>query len=141
MSTINLVGRVWKFSGNVSDDGIIEFSIVAQRFGKAFDEDALRATCFRRLRPEFPREVRPSDIVVGGTNFGHHNHIEVSVAMKVSGITAAMEDGEVLEADPATGAVRTPSGRVLQARPFSPYMVIWCRSGRLAAPLLCLKNG
>jgi 3-isopropylmalate/(R)-2-methylmalate dehydratase small subunit len=163
MNGTTLRGRVWKFGDNVSgDDGIIEFSIVAQGFGKAFDEDALRAMCFRRLRPEFPAEVRPGDLVVGGTNFGHHNHVEVSVAIKASGIaavivescesgiirralnvglpiltcpgiTAAVEDGEILEADPATGTIRTPSGRVLQARPFSPYMVqVWRAGGSIA---------
>ena len=156
-------GRVWKFGDNVSgDDGIIEFSIVAGGFGKAFDEDALRAMCFRRLRPEFPAEVRPGDIVVGGTNFGHHNHVEVSVAMRASGIAvvvvescesgivrralnvglpimtcpgivAAVEDGEVLEADPATGVIHAPRGRVLHARPFSPRMVeIWLAGGSIA---------
>ena len=38
MSATNLRGRVWKFGDHVSgDDGIIEFSIVATGFGKAFD--------------------------------------------------------------------------------------------------------
>ena len=160
-----LRGRVWKFGDNVSgDDGIIEFSIIREGFGKAFDEDALRAMCFRRLRPEFPVEVRPGDIVVGGRNFGHHNHVEVSVAIKASGIAAvivescetgitrralnvglpimicpgiaaAVEDGEVLEADPATGIIRTASGRQLPSRPFSPRMVeIWLAGGTV--PLL-----
>jgi len=165
MNGTNLRGRIWKFGDNVSgDDGIIEFSIVREGFGKAFDEDALRAMCFRRLRPEFPAEVRPGDIVVGGRNFGHHNHVEVSVAMKASGIaavivescesgiirralnvglpvmvcpgiTACVHDGETLEADPASGAVRTASGQVLQSRPFSPRMVeIWQAGGSI--PLL-----
>ncbi|WP_043833505.1 hypothetical protein [Muricoccus aerilatus] len=160
-----LRGRVWKFGDNISgDDGIIEFSIIREGFGKAFDEGALRAMCFRRLRPEFPTEVRPGDIVVGGRNFGHHNHVEVSVAMKASGITVvvvescesgiirralnvglpvmicpgitdAVADGEVLEADPATGAIRTASGQHLQSRPFSPRMVeIWQAGGSI--PLL-----
>jgi 3-isopropylmalate/(R)-2-methylmalate dehydratase small subunit len=161
-------GRVWKFGDNVcGDDGIIEFSIVAQGFGKAFDEEALRAMCFRALRPEFPAKVRQGDIVVGGTNFAHHNHMEVSVAIKASGIscvvvescesaiirralnvglpiiicpgiTAAVEDGETIEADPATGIVRTPRA-TLRARPFSPRMVqIWQAGG--AINLLAREN-
>lgn len=158
-------GRVWKFGNDVSgDDGIIEFAIVREGFGKAFDEDALRAMCFRRLRPEFPSEVRVGDIVVGGSNFAHHNHVEVSVAIRASGIAAvvvesceagfvrralntglpvmicpgiaaAVADGELLEADPAAGEVRLPSGRVLRARPFSERMVeIWQAGGVI--PLL-----
>jgi 3-isopropylmalate/(R)-2-methylmalate dehydratase small subunit len=48
------------------------------------------------------------------------------------GITAAVEDGEVMEADPATGLVVAPRGR-LQARPFSPRMVqIWRAGGTIA---------
>jgi 3-isopropylmalate/(R)-2-methylmalate dehydratase small subunit len=158
-------GRVWKFGDHVSgDDGIIEFAIIREGFGKAFDEDALRAMCFRRLRPEFPAQVRPGDIVVGGANFAHHNHVEVSVAIRASGIavvvvesceagfvrralntglpvmicpgiSAAVQDGEVIEADPATGEVRLPSGRVLRARPFSPRMVQVWRAGGVI-PLL-----
>ena len=67
MSETSPRGRMWKFGDNVhGDDGIIDFSIVREGFGKEFDEDALRAMCFRRLRPEFPAEVKPGDIVVGG---------------------------------------------------------------------------
>jgi 3-isopropylmalate/(R)-2-methylmalate dehydratase small subunit len=163
MNGTTLRGRVWKFGDNVSgDDGIIEFSIVAAGFGKAFDEVALRAMCFRRLRPEFPDQVRPGDIVVAGRNFAHHSHIEVPVAMKASGIAAvivesaesaiirralniglpfvtcpgiaaAVEDGEQMEADPATGIIRVPSGQVLRARPYSPRMVeVWQAGGAIA---------
>jgi 3-isopropylmalate/(R)-2-methylmalate dehydratase small subunit len=165
MSDTMLEGRIWKFGDNISgDDGIIEFSIIREGFGKAFDEAALRAMCFRRLRPEFPAEVRPGDIVVGGRNFGHHNHVEVSVAIRASGIAAvvvescesgiirralnvglpimtcpgiaaAVEDGQLLQADPATGDIRTAGGQTLRARPFSPRMVqIWRAGGTI--PLL-----
>ncbi len=158
-------GRVWKFGDDVhGDDGIIEFAIIRDSFGKEFDEDALRAMCFRRLRPEFPAEVRPGDIVVGGRTFAHHNHVEVSVAMRASGIAvvvvescdsgflrralnhglpvmicpgihASVEDGAVISADPATGVVTLPDGRTLTARPFSERMVqIWQAGGSI--PLL-----
>jgi 3-isopropylmalate/(R)-2-methylmalate dehydratase small subunit len=158
-------GRVWKFGDDVcGDDGIIEFAIVAAGFGKEFDEDALRAMCFRSLRPEFPDQVRQGDIVVGGRNFAHHNHVEVSVAIRASGIAvvvvescdagflrralnnglpvmvcpgiaAAVADGAVISADPATGIVTLPSGQVLHARPFSERMVqIWQAGGTI--PLL-----
>ncbi|NKC31728.1 3-isopropylmalate dehydratase small subunit [Falsiroseomonas selenitidurans] len=158
-------GRVWKFGDDVhGDDGIIEFAIIRDSFGKEFDEAALRAMCFRRLRPEFPDQVRQGDIVVGGRNFAHHNHVEVSVAMRASGIAVvvvescdagflrralnhglpvmtcpgihvAVADGEVLQADPATGTVTLPDGRRLQSRPFSARMVqIWQAGGSI--PLL-----
>ncbi|WP_137178213.1 3-isopropylmalate dehydratase [Roseomonas sp. AR75] len=153
-------GRVWKFGDHVSgDDGIIDFAAVATGFGKAFDTEKLRRICFTLLRPEFPDQVQQGDIVVAGVNFGHHNHVDASVAMRVSGIsvvivescesglvrralnvglpimtcpgiTAAVADGEILEADPATGTIRTASGQTLQARPFSPRMLdIWQAGG------------
>ena len=165
MSETSPRGRMWKFGDNVhGDDGIIDFSIVREGFGKEFDEDALRAMCFRRLRPEFPAEVKPGDIVVGGHNFAHHNHVEVSVAIRASGIAvvvvescdsgfvrralntglpvmicpgiaAGAQDGEVISADPATGIVRLASGGELRARPFSERMVqIWRAGGSI--PLL-----
>jgi 3-isopropylmalate/(R)-2-methylmalate dehydratase small subunit len=160
MSATLCRGRVWKFGDHVSgDDGIIDFAAVATGFGKAFDTEKLRKICFTLLRPEFPDQVKPGDIVVAGVNFGHHNHVDASVAMRVSGvsvvivescesglvrralnvglpimtcpgITAAVQDGDVIEADPATGIISTASGRVLQARPFSPRMVeIWQAGG------------
>lgn len=169
MSETRSRGRVWKFGDNISgDDGIVDFAIVAAGFGKAFDEDALRAMCFRPLRPEFAAQVKPGDIVVAGRNFGHHNHMEASVAIKASGIsvvivescesglvrralnvglpimtcpgiTGAVQDGDVIEADPATGEIVTASGTRLQARPFSPRMVaIWQAGGAVA--LLAKEN-
>jgi 3-isopropylmalate/(R)-2-methylmalate dehydratase small subunit len=161
-------GRVWKFGDDVSgDDGIIEFSIIRDGFGKEFDEAALRAMCFRRLRPEFPEQVRQGDIVVGGRNFAHHNHVEVSVAIRASGIAvvvvescdsgflrralnhglpvmicpgihAAVRDGDVISADPATGAVTLADRRVLRSRPFSERMLqVWQAGGSI--PLLELE--
>ncbi|MBX9594722.1 MAG: hypothetical protein K2X46_10185 [Roseomonas sp.] len=158
-------GRAWVFGDDVSgDDGIIEFAIIRDGFGKEFDEDALRAMCFRRLRPEFPAEVKAGDIVVGGRNFAHHNHVEVSVAMRASGIAvvvvescdsgflrralnvglpvmicpgihAAVRDGDVIAADPATGIVTLSDGTARQSKPFSPRMVqIWRAGGTI--PLL-----
>ncbi len=153
-------GRVWKFGDQVScDDGIIDFSAVRDGFGKAFDTTLLKSMCFRRLNPRFPEEVQQGDIVVGGVNFAHHNHIEVSAAIKLSGIavvvvessesgfirralsqglpvvlmpgiTKLVEDGDRIAVNPATGAIRLAGGRTVHARPFSDRMVaIWCAGG------------
>ncbi|MBF9033275.1 hypothetical protein HKCCE2091_03405 [Rhodobacterales bacterium HKCCE2091] len=160
-----VTGRVWKFGDHVcGDDGIIEYELVRGGFGKPFDEDALRDVCFRKLRPEFKAEVRPGDIVVGGINFAHHNHVEVPAAMKASGISVVVvescetgfirralnlglpvllcpgiagfaEDGDRLSVDPATGTVEKEDGAVLTCRPMSPRMVaIWQAGG--VVPLL-----
>lgn len=158
-------GRVWKFGDQVSgDDGIIDFSAVRDGFGKAFDEPLLRQMCFRRLNPNFPAQVQPGDIVVGGQNFAHHNHIEVSAAIKLSGIavvvvessesgfirralsqglpvivmpgiTQLVEDGDRIAVNPATGEIRLAGGRVVHARPFSERMVAIWQAGSLVESL------
>ena len=158
MSTA-IAGRVWKFGDNVcGDDGIIEYSIVREGFGKPFNPELLRSVCFRKLRPEFPDTVREGDIVVGGTNFAHHNHIEVAAAIRFSGIaavlvescesgfirraltvglpvlhcpgiTAAVEDGERVTVDPASGRVWLPGGEEISFRPFTERMVATWQAG------------
>ena len=120
--------------------------------------------CFRRLNPDFPEQVRPGDIVVGGRNFAHQNHVEVSAAIKLSGIaavlvescesalvrralsqglpvmvvpgiTSAIEEGETVQVDPETGAVVTPRGQRLQGKAFSPRMLAIWQAGSLIASL------
>ena len=163
--TTSLSGRLWKFGDNVcGDDGIIEFSIIREGFGRPFNEEELRTVCFRQIRPEFPSSVKKGDIVVGGRNFAHHNHVEVPAAIKFSGVSAvvvescesgfirralnlglpvvtcpgisdAVADGETLSLDPASGEVITARGTKLAARPFSPRMLaIWQAGG--VVPLL-----
>ncbi len=159
-------GRVWKFGDQVSgDDGIIDFSAVRDGFGKAFDVELLRQMCFRRLNPRFPLEVQPGDIVVGGANFAHHNHIEVSAAIKFSGISVVLvessesgfirralsqglpvvlmpgitqhvQDGDRIRVNPATGEIRLANGSQLQARPFSERMLAIWQAGGLVESLV-----
>jgi 3-isopropylmalate/(R)-2-methylmalate dehydratase small subunit len=158
-------GRVWKFGDQVSgDDGIIDFSAVRDGFGKGFDQKLLTEMCFRRLNPLFPAQVRPGDIVVGGVNFAHHNHIEVSAAIKLSGIavvlvessetgfirralsqglpvvlmpgiTKLVQDGDQISVNPATGQIVLADGTIVHARPFSDRMVSIWKAGGLVASL------
>lgn len=166
MTSTLLRGRVWKFGDEVSgDDGIIDFSAVRDGFGKPFDEPLLKSMCFKRLNPVFPEQVRPGDLVVGGTNFAHHNHVEVSAAIKASGIAAVIvescesgfvrralsvglpvmmapgitkivAEGDLIEADPASGQIRARDGTVIRALPFSDRMVHIWRSGGLIPSLI-----
>ncbi len=160
MSTTRIRGRTWKFGDNISaDNGIIQYSQVPDL--ATFDIPALKAMCFAELQPDFRERVRPGDLVVAGSNFGHHSHAHACVAMKESGIAAAVvescdsafirkalnvglpmvvcpgvtdivEQGEELEIDLATGEVRhTRSGAVRRARPFSDRMIEVWRAGSL----------
>jgi 3-isopropylmalate/(R)-2-methylmalate dehydratase small subunit len=160
MTTL-IQGRVWTFGDNISaDDGIIQYSKVPDL--ATFDIPALKAMCFVELQPDFPSEVRQGDLVVAGRNFGHHSHPHACVAMKQSGIVAAIcescdsafirkalnvglpmvvcpgvtrivAQGQELAVDLATGEVRnTATGAAAHARAFSDRMIEIWQAGGLA---------
>jgi 3-isopropylmalate/(R)-2-methylmalate dehydratase small subunit len=164
MSETRIRGQVWKFGDNVSaDDGIIQYSKVPDL--ATFDIPALKAMCFAELQPDFREQVKPGDLVVAGSNFGHHSHAHACVAMKESGVatvvvescdsvfirkalnvglpivvcpgvTRIVDQGEELEVDLATGEVRQPdTGARLHARPFSDRMIEVWRAGSLTAAM------
>lgn len=163
---MKFAGRAWKFGDGVcGDDGIIQFSRI--RDLAVFDEPALKAMCFQLINPDFAPNVRPGDLVVAGRNFAHHSHPHVAVALKASGIAAAVIEScdsgfvrkalniglpvvicpgitglvkpfEPIEVDIARGAVLHPaSGRTLPVRPFSERMLGIVRAGGL---ILFLKS-
>ncbi len=113
-------GRVWKFGDSVNTDVISPSGERGER---------LRETTMTAVRPEFPKQVKPGDIVVAGRNFGCGSHretantilrdvgIQVVVAESVAriffrvsislayptfvaeGISKIVEDGDQLEID------------------------------------------
>ena len=62
-------GRVWKFGDSVNTDVISPGGERGER---------LRETTMTAVRPEFPKEVKPGDIVVAGRNFGCGSHRETA---------------------------------------------------------------
>ena len=161
---MSITGRVWKFGDNVSaDNGIIQYSQVPDL--GSFDIPALKAMLFVLLDPDFPQKVRPGDIIVAGSNFGHHSHPHACVAMKQSGIQACVvestdsafirkglniglpivpcpgitemvEDGDTLSVDLAAGIARA-MGRGVEStfRPYCDSMLQVWRLGGLAPAL------
>jgi 3-isopropylmalate/(R)-2-methylmalate dehydratase small subunit len=159
-----IAGRVWCFGDNVSaDNGIIQYSQVPDL--GSFDVPALKAMLFVLLDPDFPKKVAHGDIVVAGTNFGHHSHPHACVAMIESGIRACLCEstdsafirkalnvglpvipcpgvtgiaatGERVAVDLATGIVENPArGERRQFRPFCIEMIEVWRHGGLAPAL------
>ena len=57
-------GRIWHFGDNVDTDAMAPAALM-----KAAPE-VLASHCLECLRPEFPVQVRPGDVVVAGANFG-----------------------------------------------------------------------
>jgi 3-isopropylmalate/(R)-2-methylmalate dehydratase small subunit len=161
---MTITGRVWTFGDNVSaDNGIIQYSQVPDL--GSFDIPALKAMLFVLLDPDFPAKVREGDIVVAGSNFGHHSHPHACVAMKASGVAACVVEstdsafirkglnnglpivpcpgisklvttGQTLAIDLAAGTARnTETGAETSFRPYCESMLQVWRLGGLAPAL------
>ena len=135
-------GKVWKFGDSV-DTGVI-----APHYRAPTPEELRKAT-MDAYRPEFAKEVKPGDIIVGGKNFGYGSSRETAhtvlrdvgiaaiVAESVSalyfrqaisfgmpifavpGVTDLVEDGDHIEIDYAGGAIRNP--RTGKSLPMAQY--------------------
>ena len=148
-------GRVWKFGHDVDTDAMAPWATITQPFEE-------RREHVLGIRPEFVREVRPGDLIVAGRNWGCGSSREhapenlkllglggvlaesfgriyfrncVAIAfpnLACPGIHAACEDGDDVEFDVETGAVRNHTrGLELQARPYTAEMLEIVRQGGL----------
>jgi 3-isopropylmalate/(R)-2-methylmalate dehydratase small subunit len=153
-------GRVWKFGDNISTDLLVPGAAVLARAGSVSVEEAAQY-CMSANRPGWAAQVEPGDVIVAGRNFGCGSsrngagplktlgiaavlaesiariHLRNSintglVTVICPGISAAVEEGEHLSLDLASGKVRiVESDRELQAERWpedSPPMEI-LRSG------------
>jgi 3-isopropylmalate/(R)-2-methylmalate dehydratase small subunit len=81
-------GRVWKFGDSVDTN-----QLAGGGLRGTSGSDTLRINCLRGLRPEFPEEVRPGDVLVAGENFGCGSSRETAVeAMQLCGIGAVVAE-------------------------------------------------
>lgn len=139
-----LRGRVWKFGDSIETDAINPY----YRYPTM---DELKQHTMEAYRPEFPKEVRPGDILVAGRNFGCgssrpglvlrevgivaiiaesvarlflRNSIARAVPILIApGITSIVQDGQTLELDYPNGIARNPqSGATVAVRKFPPLI-------------------
>lgn len=137
-------GRVWKFGDSVETDAINPY----YRYPTM---EELKLHTMEAYRPEFPREVKPGDIMVAGRNFGCgssrpglvlrevgvaaiiaesvsrlflRNSISRAIPIFVApGVTGIVQDGETLEVDYPQGLVCNPaSGKTVPLRKFPPLI-------------------
>jgi len=124
-------GAVWTFGDNINTD-----EIIAARYLSTFDEKELGAHCMEDIDPEFPRRLRPGDIIVAKRNFGcgssrehapiaikgcgiacvvaesfarifYRNAINIGLPILVSPEAAhAVQKGDLIEIDTAGGSIR-----------------------------------
>jgi 3-isopropylmalate dehydratase small subunit len=137
-------GRVWKFGDSIETDAINPY----YRYPTM---EELKQHTMEVYRPEFPKEVKPGDVMVAGRNFGCgssrpglvlrevgiaaivaesvarlflRNSISRAIPIFVApGVTGIVEDGETLEVDYPQGVVRNAeSGRSVRLRRFPPLI-------------------
>jgi 3-isopropylmalate dehydratase small subunit len=137
-------GRVWKFGDSIETDAINPY----YRYPTM---EELKQHTMEAYRPEFPKRVKPGDIMVAGRNFGCgssrpglvlreigiaaivaesvarlflRNSISRAIPIFVApGVTAIVQDGETVEVDYAKGVVRNPaSGQAVALRKFPPMI-------------------
>jgi 3-isopropylmalate/(R)-2-methylmalate dehydratase small subunit len=59
------MGKAWKFGENLNTD-----EIIPGRYNITIDPLELAKNVFCEIKPEYAKNVRPGDVVVGGQNFG-----------------------------------------------------------------------
>ncbi|MFA5039896.1 MAG: 3-isopropylmalate dehydratase small subunit [Candidatus Omnitrophota bacterium] len=140
-------GKAHIFGENVNTDDII-----SARYLNTVDPKELGSHCMEILDADFPKKVKPGDIVVAGTNFGCGSSREhAPISLKGCGVSlviaknfarifyrnsiniglpiiALKEAGEIragdeLEADLGKGEIRNlTQGKVYQSAPFPDFV-------------------
>ncbi len=150
-------GRVWKYGPNINTDVIIP-----GRYCHITDPQELAKHCMADLDSEFVEKISPGDVIVAGGNFGCGSSREVApLSIKASGIAAVVapsfarifyrnainiglpifesdeafaeiEEGDELELDPETGAIRDlTKGTEYQAAAFPEFLQAIMQKGGL----------
>ncbi len=84
---MRIKGRAWKFGDGVSTDDIAP----GRYFYLRSQPKELAKHAFEDLRPDFAKNVKPGDIIVGGRNFGQGSSREhAPLIIKLNGVGAIM---------------------------------------------------
>jgi 3-isopropylmalate/(R)-2-methylmalate dehydratase small subunit len=76
------MAKAWTFENNLNTD-----EIIPARYNLTIDEKELAKNVFCEIKPAFPTQVKPGDIVVAGFNFGCGSSREhAPIAIKGSGV-------------------------------------------------------
>ena len=148
------MSRAWLFGDDLDTDQIVPGRYAPFMVG----QDKFHMYAFCDARPEFAKDVRPGDILVGGDNFGCGSSREYAVAalrkLGVGGIVAKsfariffrncvnlgipavesadasdlVRDGDEVALDLAASVLRTPRGDA-QLRPLAPFAREILRTG------------
>jgi len=149
-------GRCWKFGDNIPTDRIVRSDLVFSPMSEIVKH--VLETC----NPDFPSTVKPGDIIVAGKHFGqssgraiaakavkatgvsyviaetfartfYRNGFEIGMPLlECPGITAHVNDGDILVVEIATGEiVNETTGRAFRAMPTPPFLLEMLKAGGL----------
>lgn len=83
---MELQGKAWKFGDDINTD-----LIIPARYLNTTDPAELARHCMEDADPEFPRVVKPGDIIVAGKNFGSGSSREhAPLAIKAAGVSCVI---------------------------------------------------
>ena len=83
-----MTGKCWKFGNDVNTD-----EIIPARYLSLMDEAELAAHCMEGVQEDFPRQVQPGDVIVGGKNFGCGSSREhAPICIKASGLQCVVAE-------------------------------------------------
>jgi methanogen homoaconitase small subunit len=138
--------RAWVFGDDLDTDQMVPGRYAPFMVG----QDKFHTYAFHDARPEFAKEVRPGDVLVGGTNFGAGSSREYAVAaLKKLGVgcivaksfariffrncinlgipvlesddaVELVRDGDAVTLDLGSGTLTAPKG-VATLRPLAPF--------------------
>lgn len=134
-------GRCWKFGDNIPTDRLVKSKYVLEPM------DEIVKHVLEDLDPDFPRLVRPGDIVVAGRHFGqssgraiatkalqatgigcvvadtfartfYRNCFEIGLpALALGGVTGLVSDGDEVSVDISTGEFRNLTTGAVRTAP------------------------
>ena len=85
---MTLKGKAWTFGSNVDTDGII-----AGRYCATQDPVELGKHVMEDIAPDFQRDVRAGDVIVGGSNFGCGSSREQApMAIRGAGVSCVIAE-------------------------------------------------
>ena len=159
-------GRCWKFGDNIPTDQIVR----VDRAFLPYEEMAKYVLI--NLNPEFPRKVRQGDILVAGRHFGqssgravaakaikatgvgavvvkyaarlfYRNCFEIGLPLlECPGITAGVQDGDILSVDIAAGIVRNETtGQEFLGKKIDPFLMEMLAAGGIIQMAAKLAEG
>ena len=81
-----VTGKVWIFGDNIDTD-----LIIPARYLSTTEPEKLADYCLEDICPEFPRQVKPGDLIVAGNNFGCGSSREhAPLAIKGTGVSCVI---------------------------------------------------